>query len=587
VTILAKVNSVASAQASHPALIIAAKPAANPPALSAPALGAANAAAPPQNPANGLQILSESPAASDARLTAIGQDNPAATSIQFASLAQEAKDALIATGLAVSKARISKGSIDAGTSPNSSLLDADIAEQFPAKNAVLPDRNTLGFNTNIAAPSGLARQFGVNTDLSSFSDGQSQTVPSLLPPQIPTQIEGADDSGALLHAQISDAKGSDSAHLAPPELIDSLPANAGNRANPEAKAGASDAPEVLADQKAALNAAAASLKQKNGGHLSANQPQDDEPVSRGKTLPNAASLAALDGKTLPQVDAAGLPRFEGAIVAKGSDVGSANAQNGSDNQEALPRNPSPKRNPLPHLSTVREEWDEAAQRLARSEFAASSSSSRTDGSVLSQSAQTQSLFQQASAPANPAPLASASPITATATQATMPDAAVETSIDRKLESLINTLSEARENGRAARGDMQLRHADFGTVSLGLERREGDLRALLSSRDPGFAPAAQAALAERSITAGSEGQSAGSRSNDQSSGQSSGQAQNQTGGQNPGFGQPRGGERGFDNQTSLAAHDDEPAHAADARASDTDPQMTKTRNAQAGATDLMA
>lgn len=64
----------------------------------------------------------------------------------------------------------------------------------------------------------------------------------------------------------------------------------------------------------------------------------------------------------------------------------------------------------------------------------------------------------------------------------------------QIELLIDNLAQARETGRSARGELLLRHAEFGSVTIQIDGAQGDLRATLASRDPGFAPAAQAALA---------------------------------------------------------------------------------------------
>ncbi len=63
-----------------------------------------------------------------------------------------------------------------------------------------------------------------------------------------------------------------------------------------------------------------------------------------------------------------------------------------------------------------------------------------------------------------------------------------------LETLIDNLAQARESGRSVRGDITVRHMEFGAIALRLDQNDGDLTARLFSRDPGFAPAAQAALA---------------------------------------------------------------------------------------------
>ncbi|MFU7529341.1 hypothetical protein [Qipengyuania sp. ASV99] len=65
-----------------------------------------------------------------------------------------------------------------------------------------------------------------------------------------------------------------------------------------------------------------------------------------------------------------------------------------------------------------------------------------------------------------------------------------------LDAIVNQLSEAREMGRAARPEMTVRHHEFGAITMRLEAAGTDLRATLSSRDPGFVPAIQAALSDR-------------------------------------------------------------------------------------------
>ena len=79
------------------------------------------------------------------------------------------------------------------------------------------------------------------------------------------------------------------------------------------------------------------------------------------------------------------------------------------------------------------------------------------------------------------------------------------------ESTIAAVGEIREALRAARPEMTLRHAEFGFVSLRLEPMmagQQDWRAVLASRDPGFVPAIQAALAERAVSAAAATDSAG-------------------------------------------------------------------------------
>ena len=71
----------------------------------------------------------------------------------------------------------------------------------------------------------------------------------------------------------------------------------------------------------------------------------------------------------------------------------------------------------------------------------------------------------------------------------------------QLESTIAQVGDLREALRATRPELTVRHAEFGFVSLRLEAAgtEG-WRAVLASRDPGFVPAIQAALADRAVAA---------------------------------------------------------------------------------------
>lgn len=67
------------------------------------------------------------------------------------------------------------------------------------------------------------------------------------------------------------------------------------------------------------------------------------------------------------------------------------------------------------------------------------------------------------------------------------------------EAAIDQVGALREALRSARPAMTVQHAEFGAVSLRLEAAAPDQwRAVLASRDPGFVPAIQAALAERAL-----------------------------------------------------------------------------------------
>lgn len=71
----------------------------------------------------------------------------------------------------------------------------------------------------------------------------------------------------------------------------------------------------------------------------------------------------------------------------------------------------------------------------------------------------------------------------------------------QLESTIAQVGDIREALRSARPSMTVHHAEFGMVSLRLEQAAPEQwRAVLASRDPGFIPAVQAALADRAVAA---------------------------------------------------------------------------------------
>ncbi|MCZ8135106.1 MAG: hypothetical protein O9266_02285 [Porphyrobacter sp.] len=79
------------------------------------------------------------------------------------------------------------------------------------------------------------------------------------------------------------------------------------------------------------------------------------------------------------------------------------------------------------------------------------------------------------------------------------------------ETAIAQLGEIREALRSVRPEMTLRHAEFGFVSLRIEAAATapqDWRAVLASRDPGFVPAIQAALAERAVAASADSAATG-------------------------------------------------------------------------------
>ena len=96
-----------------------------------------------------------------------------------------------------------------------------------------------------------------------------------------------------------------------------------------------------------------------------------------------------------------------------------------------------------------------------------------------------------------------------------------------IEALVEVLSQAREAGRGARGEVTLRHAEFGAVAIRIEQAEGETRAVLNGRDPGFAPAVMAALADRAATGSADYQQPSQQRGGDQSGQASAQGQPQS------------------------------------------------------------
>ncbi len=132
----------------------------------------------------------------------------------------------------------------------------------------------------------------------------------------------------------------------------------------------------------------------------------------------------------------------------------------------------------------------------------------------------------APAPSSPLPGSPSQPTSATT------DPVANARLAPQIESTIEQLVQTRENGRLAQPEMTLRHQQFGAVTVRLEAVGNDLRATLAARDPAFAPAVHAALAERAIAPIAESASgSGSRGSDQGhgNGSSSGGGSNTNGG----------------------------------------------------------
>ena len=113
----------------------------------------------------------------------------------------------------------------------------------------------------------------------------------------------------------------------------------------------------------------------------------------------------------------------------------------------------------------------------------------------------------------PAPIPVANPATVPPTPAISPASPAITApvtaeaAGPSLEQFVERIADAREAGRSVRPELTLRHGEFGSVGVRLDASAsaniGDWRATLIARDPGFVPAVQVALAERSVAAASE------------------------------------------------------------------------------------
>jgi Meckel syndrome type 1 protein len=123
------------------------------------------------------------------------------------------------------------------------------------------------------------------------------------------------------------------------------------------------------------------------------------------------------------------------------------------------------------------------------------------------------LPKEASRPATPAPIlpvpspvaiAAATPdaLAAQPTAASAP-APAATAERHDFAAVIDKLAEARELARPGRADMHLAHREFGQVSVQFELAGQALKVAMASADPGFAPAVQAALADRPVAAAAD------------------------------------------------------------------------------------
>lgn len=112
------------------------------------------------------------------------------------------------------------------------------------------------------------------------------------------------------------------------------------------------------------------------------------------------------------------------------------------------------------------------------------------------------------APLPPAPSAMAAPdalrapIQPSASEATPAPAAAMQRHD--FSEVVERLAQAREMARPGRAEMQVTHREFGPVSMQFDVTGNAMKVALTSAHAGFAPAVQAALAERPVTAPGEG-----------------------------------------------------------------------------------
>lgn len=171
---------------------------------------------------------------------------------------------------------------------------------------------------------------------------------------------------------------------------------------------------------------------------------------------------------------------------------------------------------------------------AEAEFKVSLASPPSNAALAGASAPEDATQQSLSSPANNAPgpapatavqaLAAIAPVTAEPAATAPVEHRIEGKLGVQIEQAIDQVSNARENARAARPEMTVRHHEFGAVTMRLDATGSDLRATLSSRDPGFVPAIQAALADRFVSAAAESGAAQNQAQSQSQSQAQSQPQ---------------------------------------------------------------
>ncbi|WP_432199736.1 hypothetical protein ACRAQ7_08485 [Erythrobacter sp. W53] len=431
------------------------------------------------------------------------------------------------------------------------LDDAQSADSGKAEGSALPPS---GKSLPVAAPDGLA--------------------PDALPPVAPALIDADISPPGNLHFDFSDLGRANDAPAIPisPEILDSdVNLGVGGIGNEQLAAGKTElAPEATQRNNAATISYEDLFALRGGaGEALETAPApkqiDEAPLQAGK----AAALPGTAPSSVPGELAATI-----AAPAGAKQTGSPLAQAGLANAPAIATQasalapgslPGPTATPS-HLQAVNAPSDQAA------DFASGEQSSRPTpqigtalaaatksaipaealASLVSETAQQTSQTPQALAPAT-------QPASATGTGAPSLPEAMSTP-QRQLETLIDNLAQARETGRAARGDIVMRHAEFGTIAVRFDHSDGDLTARMSSRDPGFAPAAQAALAERGqmvVAAASDSSLAQNRGQDAQSQSGNGQQREQ------GPALHNGASSQFGNQSGDQAHGDRNERGPDA------------------------
>jgi hypothetical protein len=174
--------------------------------------------------------------------------------------------------------------------------------------------------------------------------------------------------------------------------------------------------------------------------------------------------------------------------------------------------------------------------------------------------------------AAPVPVLASSPAMVSETGAAQ--AVTPAAVSNTIEASIEHLAGLRDAARSARPELTVRHGEFGAVSLRIEANPanpGEWRALLASRDPGFVPAVQAALALRAVAAAGDATASGgfqSGANTSGNGTGAGSGHPNYGsfpGSQQGSSQPYSAQGQGERRNAAKAINDDPSAAAGAPA----------------------